>query len=585
MAEERVQRRLAAILIADVVGYSRLMGEDEEGVLAALTGHLCELIAPCINEHRGRLVKTTGDGVLAEFASAVEAVACAASFQEGMAQRNADIPADKRVVFRVGVNLGDVIFQNEDVFGDGVNIAARLEALADPGGVAVSDKVYAEVRNRPEWQFEDLGLQEVKNITAPVRAFSLRRQTASGAAKGRGDQRRPGYPEKPSIAILPFANMSGDPEQEFFTDGMTEDIITGLSRFKELFVISRNTTFRFKGEQVDIQRFARDIGVQYVVEGSVRKAGDRVRITVQLIDAESDHHLWAERYDRKLEDIFSIQDDVTSSIVAILPGRVQAAAHDRAEHKPTENMVAYECVLTGKILHHRSTIEDNTEALRAIDRAIALDPKFAHAHAWKACTLGQNWTYGWCDNREETWRQVLKELQVALALDDNDSDVHRILAACHVIHGDLEKAVYHQDRALSLNPNDDLTVVQQGEILTWIGRPEEGIKWIKDAMRLNPYHPERYWSHLGRAYFVAHHYEEAIESFRRIAVLDHTHHGFMATSYAYLGDDGAAGGHVREVLNLEPAFSTARYLETMHYQHDADIVHHRDGLLKAGLPE
>jgi adenylate cyclase len=585
MAEERVERRLAAILIADVVGYSRLMGEDEEGVLAALTGHLSELIEPCIKEHRGRLVKTTGDGVLAEFASAVEAVACAASFQEGMARRNADIPADKRVVFRVGVNLGDIIFQNEDVFGDGVNIAARLETLADPGGVAVSDKVYAEVRNRPEWQFEDLGPQEVKNIAAPVRAYSLRRQTASGAAKDRENQRSPGLPEKPSIAILPFANMSGDPEQEFFTDGMTEDIITGLSRFKELFVISRNSTFRFKGKPVDIQKFARDLGVQYVVEGSVRKAGDRVRITVQLIDAESDHHIWAERYDRKLEDIFSIQDDVTSSIVAILPGRVQAAAHDRVEHKPTENMAAYEYILAGKLLHHRSTIDDNAEALRAIDRALALDPKFAHAHAWKACTLGQTWTHGWCEDREKTWQQVLEELQAALALDENDSDVHRILAACHVVHGDLDRAVYHQDRALSLNPNDDLTVVQQGEILTWIGQPEEGAKWIKEAMRRNPYHPERYWNHLGRAYFVAHRYDEALESFRHISALDHAHHAFMAACYAYLGDAAAAKSHVEEALKLQPAFSVGSYIETMHYQQDVDRAHHREGLLKAGLPE
>ena len=585
MAEERVQRRLAAIIVADVVGYSRLMGEDEEGVLAALTGHLSELIEPSIAEHRGRLVKTTGDGMLAEFASAVDAVACAASFQEGMARRNADIPVDKQLVFRIGVNLGDIIVQSEDVFGDGVNIAARLEALADPGGIVISDKVYAEVRNRPEWRFDDLGPREVKNIAAPVRAFSLSRQTAAGAAEDRPRRRNPGHPEKPSIAILPFTNMSGDPEQEFFTDGMTEDIITGLSRFKELFVISRNSTFRFKGKAVDIQKFARELGVQYVVEGSVRKAGDRVRITVQLIDAETDHHLWAERYDRKLEDIFAIQDDVTSSIVAILPGRVQAAAHDRVEHKPTENMVAYEYVLAGKLLHHRSTIDDNAEALRALDRALALDPKFAHAHAWKACTLGQTWTHGWCEDREDTWQQILDELQEALALDDNDSDVHRILAACHLIHGEHEKAVYHQDRALSLNPNYDLTVVQQGEILTWIGRPEEGLKWIKEAMRLNPYHPERYWNHLGRAYFVARRYGEALESLRHIAVLDHTHHALMAACCAYAGDSAAAKTHVEEVLNREPAFSVGSYLETLHYQHDADAAHHREGLAKAGLPE
>jgi adenylate cyclase len=389
---------------------------------------------------------------------------------------------------------------------------------------------------------------------------------------------------RPSIAVLPFTNMSGDPEQEFFADGMTEDIITELSRFRHLFVISRNSTFKYKGRAVSIPEFAQELGVQYVLEGSVRKAGNRVRVTVQLIDAETDRHIWADRYDRQLEDIFAIQDEMTASIVAILPGRVDAASHERAVRKPTENMEAYELLLAGKVLHHRSTPETNIEALKMLDRAIALDGNFAQAHAWRACTLGQSWVHDWCSDREETWQNVIKELQIALALDDNDSDVHRILAAVHVAHDEHEKAEYHQARALSLNPNDDLVVVQNGEILTWLGRPEEGIEWIKEAMRRNPYHPERYWNHLGRAYFVARNYAEAIEAFSRITNRDHTHHAFLAASYAQLGDDDAAAAAAKDVMRLDPEFSAGRFIETQHYKNEEDRAHHRESLLKAGLP-
>ena len=310
--------------------------------------------------------------------------------------------------------------------------------------------------------------------------------------------------------------MSGDPEQEFFADGLTEDIITELSRFRELLVISRNSVFVHKGKAVRVQEVAREFGVQYVVEGSVRKAGNRVRVTVQLIDAETDRHVWAERYDRELEDMFAIQDEMTSAIVATLPGRVEAATHERAKRKPTDNMAAYECVLAGKVLHHRSTPEDNAEAQRLLDRAIALDPEYAHAHAWRACVLGQTWVNGWCEDRDATWDRVVAGLQTALALDDNDSDVHRILAAVSLAHGEHDKARYHQERALGLNPNNDLIVVQQGELLTWLGRPEDGIEWIRKAMRLNPHHPERFWNHLGRANFVARRYAEAVEAFSRI---------------------------------------------------------------------
>jgi len=384
--------------------------------------------------------------------------------------------------------------------------------------------------------------------------------------------------------VLPFANMSGDPEQEFFADGLTEDIITELSRFHDLLVISRNSTFVYKGKAVKVRDVAREFGVDYVIEGSVRKAGDRVRVTVQLIDAETDRHIWAERYDGELKDIFAIQAEMTRAIAATLPGRVEAATHDRANRKPTDNMAAYECVLAAKVLHHRSNRDDNARAQLLLDRALELDANYAHAHAWKACVLGQTWVYSWCADRDATFQQVASELETALALDDHDSDVHRILAALNLNRDDHDKATYHQERALALNPNYDLVVVQQGELLTWLGRPEEGIDWIRKAMRLNPYHPERFWSHLGRAYYCAEKYAEAAEAFSRVTRPDHTHHAFLAAIFAQMGNAIAAGAHAAEVLKREPAFSVANHLSTQHYKRGLDRQRYEAGLLGAGLP-
>jgi adenylate cyclase len=325
--------------------------------------------------------------------------------------------------------------------------------------------------------------------------------------------------------------------------------------------------------------------VDYIVEGSVRKAGDRVRVTVQLIDGETETHLWAERYDRKLEDIFAIQDEVTSFVAATLFGRVEAARQDHVQRKHTENMAAYEHVLTGKVLHHRSKRDANAEALRHLNRAIELDPNYAHAHAWRACVMGQAWGYNWCEDKRVAEREILNELQKALSLDDNDADVHRILAAANVTFNEHDKAAYHQDRALSLNPNSELIVVQQGELLTWLGRPEEGIEWIRRAMRLNPYHPERFWSHLGRAQYTARAYADAIASFSKLTAPDHTHHAFLAASSAQLGNRTAAAAHAREVVEREPTFTAQTFLQTLHYRQPADAEHLREGLIKAGLPE
>ncbi len=578
------ERRLAAILAADMVGYSRLMETDETGTLARLKTHRLELVDPAIAKNKGRIIKTTGDGMLVEFQSIADAVQCAAEIQRRMARRNADVSPARWIQFRIGINLGDVIVDEGDIFGDGVNVAARLQELAAPGGICVSAAVRDQVGDRLDVAFEDLGEQSVKNIVRPIRIFRVLLDKEPGPrSEGAADQ--PSTATKPSLVVLPFVNMSGDPEQEFFVDGLTEDIITELSRFRDLLVISRNSAFVHKGKAVKVQDIAREFAVHYVVEGSVRKAGDRVRVTVQLIDAETDRHVWAERYDRKIEDIFAIQDEVTCAIVGTLPGRIEAAGHDRVKRKPTQNMAAYEYVLTGKILHHRSTRDDNAEAQRMLDRAIALDSKYAHAHAWKACVVAQTWVNNWCEDRKRTWGQVVDEAQIALALDDNDSDVHRILAAVNLAHGDHEKARYHQERALSLNPNNDLILVQQGELLMWLGRPQDGIEWIRKAMRLNPYHPERFWNHLGRAYYTARQYPEAVEALSRLTRPDHTHHAFLAAALAQLGDKTAAAAHAQEVVRKEPDFSIQRYLSTLHYQLDSDRDHLRDGLLKAGLPE
>jgi adenylate cyclase len=584
MEPQRSERRLAAILAADMVGYSRLMEADETGTLARLKTHRLELVDPAIAGSRGRIIKTTGDGMLVEFQSVADAVQCASEIQRRMARRNADVPPEQRIQFRIGINLGDVIVEDGDIFGDGVNVAARLEALASPGGICVSGAVRDQVGDRLDVAFEDLGEQIVKNIARSIRVFqvvleSVPEARASAAAASSSAA------TKPSLVVLPFLNMSGDPAQEFFADGLTEDILTELSRFHELLVISRNSAFVYKGKSAKVRDIARDFGVQYVVEGSVRKAGDQVRVTVQLIDAETDRHLWAERYDRKIEDIFALQDEITGAIVATLPGRIEAAGHDRAKQKPTDNMAAYEYVLTGKVLHHRSTREDNVEAQRLLNRAVALDPKYAHAHAWKACVLGQCWVNNWCDDRPGTLQAVQDELQIALRLDDNDSDVHRILAAVNLIRGDHAKAQQHQERALRLNPNNDLIVVQNGELLTWLGEPLEGIEWIRKAMRLNPYHPERFWSHLGRAHYTARQYAEAVAAFSRLSRPDHTHYAFLAAAQAQMGDATAAAAHAREVLLAAPSFSIARHVATLYYKRGSDREHFRDGLVRAGLPD
>jgi len=580
------EHRLAAILAADMVGYSRLMEADERGTLARLRTHRIELIDPAIAKNRGKIIKTTGDGMLVEFQSVADAVRCAVEIQERMRRRNADVADDRRMEFRIGINLGDIIFEDGDIYGEGVNVAARIEQLADVGGICVTAAVHGQVDGRVEARFEHLGEKLLKNIARPVELYRVLLDVPGKEDEaGKARPAKQAAASKPTVAVLPFANMSGDAEQEFFVDGLTEDILTELSRRRELFVISRTSTFVYKGQAANLREVAQKLGAQYLVEGSVRKSGDRLRITVQLIDTATDAHIWAERYDRRIDDIFAIQDEITSAIVATLPGRLEAAQHDQLARKKPSSMAAYECVLAAKVLHHRSTREANMEAQGFIARALELDPDYGHAHAWRGCILGQSWGYGWCEDKAATFSEVTAELQRALALDENDADVHRILAAVCITKGDLTRARYHQDRALALNPNYDLVVVQMGELLTWSGRGEEGVEWILKAMSLNPHHPARFWSHLGKAHFGAKQYGKAIEAFMHLSAMDATQHSFVAACYGWLGDRTAAAAHVARIRDLDPSFSVGNLLATMHYADEADGRHLREGLARAGLAD
>jgi adenylate cyclase len=581
MADERVQRRLAAILAADMVGYSRLIGADEEGTIARQKAHRAEMIDPAIASHGGRIVKTMGDGLLVEFPSVVDAVKCAIAIQRAMSEHEADVPEDRRIQYRVGINLGDIVIDGEDILGDGVNVAARLEGEADPGGICISGDAYRQVLGKIEHAFEDLGELALKNIAAPVRAYRL---TLSSAP----DRPTTGIlplPDKASIAVLPFDNLSGDPEQEFFADGLTEDIITDLSRFPDLVVIARNSSFTYKGRAVKVQDVGRELGVNLVLEGSVRKTSNRVRITAQLIDAANGSHIWAERYDRELVDIFDLQDEITQAIVAVLPGRVATTAAGRLKRKRLGDMAAYDFVLAGKIHHHRFTKDDNIEALRLLGKAIELEPNYATAWAWRACTLGQALDLHYRDDPDTVYRQAIDALEKALELNENDVECHRLLCEVNMEDHQIDQAQLHHDKAFSQNPNDVRLVAQRGELLTWTGKPEEGVVWIKKAIKLDPFGAQ-YRAHLlGRALYAARRYPEALDAFKQIQSPRHTHIADMAACSAQIGDTTAAEARATDVMRLKPNFSAISYVTELPYREASDRAHHHEGLVKAGLPD
>jgi TolB-like protein len=486
LANERVERRLTAILAADVAGYSRLTGLDEEGTHAQLKAHRRALVDPKISEHRGRIVKTTGDGMLVEFASVVDALRCAVEVQRGMAERNAEVPQDKRIEFRVGINVGDIIIIGGDIFEDGVNVAARLEGLAEPGSICVSARVQEDTRNKLDLSFEDAGEQSLKNIDRPVRVYRVR---LSGAAPSS----RPALPlpDRPSIAVLPFQNMSGDPEQEYFADGMVEEIITALSRFRNLFVIARNSSFTYKGRAVDVKQVGRELGVRYVVEGSVRKVGNRVRITGQLVDATTGGHLWADRFDGTLEDIFELQDRVTASVVGVIAPRLEQVEIERARRKPTESLDAYDYYLRGKASFHQATNASISEALGLFYRAIELDPEYAAAYGMAA----------WCYIRRKSNRWMtdpVKEITetarlVRRALDLGREDAVALCTAGHALAyvvGDLDQGAVLLDQAVALNPNLSIALNLAGWVKLFLGELDAAIDFQERAIRLSPRDPQ-----------------------------------------------------------------------------------------------
>ena len=579
MPQPGVERRLAAILSADVVGYSRLMGDDEAGTLGRLKAHRTEFFDPTIAAHNGRIVKLMGDGALVEFASVVAAVDCAAEIQRGMAERNAGEPEAQRIAFRIGVNLGDVIVDGDDIYGDGVNIAARLQEIAEPGGVCISGDAYRQVKGKTDTRFEDLGERAVKNIAEPVRLYRL---TTAAAAPASAEPLA--LPDKPSIAVLPFVNMSGDAEQEYFSDGITEDIITELTRFGELFVIARNSSFSYKGKSVKVQEIGRDLGVAYVVEGSVRKAGNRVRITAQLVEAETGNHVWAERYDRDLEDIFAVQDEITRAIVSILPVRLHGALIESGHRKPTQNLTAYDYFLRGRWVYTQSSGEDRS-ALDLLAKAVEIDPRCAQAYACMAEVYAYSVFTLWPMD-EDPIPLARTNIKRALAVGEGDSFVHAIAAHVYIICGDHDLARSHVERAVAINPNDIWARHAYGIILTYCGEPSDGAKWMVETQRLDPHPPDFLLEMLAECRYLLGEYEALIEIYTRWQNPPLHMYTQLAAAYAQLDRMDESRAAFETYQRLRPpdadfAYYLAAHMRLCKRQEDAD--HWLEGYRKAGF--
>jgi adenylate cyclase len=582
--EPAMDRRLAAIFAADVAGYSRLVGADEEGTLARLTSHRRELIEPKIAEHQGRLVKTTGDGVLAEFASPVKAVRCAIDVQYAMAARNADIPEGKRIEFRIGINLGDVVVEDGDIFGDGVNVAARLENIAEPGTVFISRTVRDFVTDAAELALEDLGERELKNIAKPVQVFRI---AAPAQALAAAQAPVPAVPQKPSIAVLPFTNMSGDAEQEYFSDGMTEDLITDLSKISALFVIARNSSFAYKGKTVKVQEIGRDLGVRFVLEGSIRKSGNRVRITAQLIDAESGGHLWAERFDRDLTDIFATQDEVVEKIVRALAVTLSQGEEKRLGRRGTAKIEAYEAYLRGRQLLSRSTREAIAQARAMYRRAIELDPTYAVPHAGLALTGISNYVSDWTDDPGAELDEAERWARRALELDDSEPVAHMALGGVMLWRRDHDGALAESRRMLELDPNFAQGYSAMALALMYAGHALEALGRFATAMRLDPHYAGIVLHFVAQANFSLGNYGTAVKQLlERIARTPGTDSSRMmlAACYGHLGRIEEARAAWAELLKVNPNFSLEQRARVLPYKDPRDFQRIADGLAKAGLP-
>ena len=626
MTQEGFKRKLTAILSADVIGYSRLMRDSEEATVRDLAAHRV-VLTEIIQQHHGRVVDSPGDNILAEFASVVDAVNCAIKIQEEIRKSNTDNPEDRRMEFRIGINLGDVIEEEGRIYGDGVNIAARVEGIAAAGGIAISGTVYEHIKDKLSLGYHYLGEQNVKNIPEPVEIYQLLTEPADAGKMI--DEKKPKtmkwrwvtsgaialiilvvgaiiiwhyyfraqiesaslekmafpLPDKPSIAVLPFENISGDPEQEYFSDGITEDLITDLSKISGLFVIARNSVFIYKGRTIKIAEVGRELGVRHVLEGSVRKANGRVRITAQLVDATTQGHLWAERYDRDLKDIFALQDEVTQKIVAALAVKLTEDEQERLVRKYTENMEAYDSFLQGMELIHHHTKEANVQARQMYKRAIDLDPKFAAAYALLGLTYSQEWSHGWSQNPQALER-AFELAQAAIALDNSLPFGHAILGEIYLWKKHYEKAVAEQEKAIALSPSDADLISGLGGILNWAGRPEEAIELVKKAMRLNPMYQTEYLWNLGHAYFLRGRYEEAIETLKRARDRNPEYlpvHVYLSASYINQGQQKEARAEAAEASMLSPQTSMEAWKQRLPYKNQAVLERLIDSLRKAGF--
>ena len=588
MPEQRVERKLVAILAADVAGYSRLIGLDEEGTLARLKTLRREVIDPEIASHRGRIVKTTGDGLLIEFASVVDAVRCAVAMQRACVESETALPQDRRIEFRIGVNLGDVVVEGDDILGDGVNVAARLEGIANAGGICISEDVFRQVQGRVEVEFNDLGDQQLKNIARPIRAYSLVLHKAGSIHSAPLP-----LPDKPSIAVLPFQNMSGDPEQEYFVDGIVEEITTAMARLPWLFVIARNSAFTYKGKSVDVKRVASDLGVRYLVEGSVRRAGARVRITGQLIDAATGAHIWADRFDGGLDDIFELQDDVASSIAGAIEPKLRLAEMERARRKPTENLDAYDLYLRALSEFYKVTFKANQEALRLSNQALALDASYAPAAAIAAASWAARKYHAWAPISDENVAQALDLAKTAIELGKDDPDsLSRAGWALSFFTGDLATGSRAVERAMALNPNSAAAWSGRGWLLVWMEEPEQAMECFARAMRLSPLDPWLFSHQYGtaRCHFVMGRLDEALhwadksllEQPRAVNVT-----AFKLAVCGHLGMTHEARNCLDHLRDLRPGFSVATCTgQIIPRGVSARIVElWTEGLRKAGVPE
>ena len=576
-------RKLAAILVSDVVGYSRLAGADEDRTLARLRALRSDLIDPTISVHHGRIVKRTGDGSVIEFRSVVDAVRCALEVQHAMVERNAGVALEKRIEFRIGIHLGDVVEESDgDLMGDGVNIAARLEGIAKPGAICLSEDAYRQVRDKVKEKFVDLGEKELKNIARPVRVYGvpLRPTDASNEPSTILD--------RPSIAVLAFNNMSGDPSQEFIADGITEDVTALLSRLPDFFVIARNTTFTYKGRAVDTRQVARELGVRYVLEGSVQKAGQRIRVTAQLIEANSGNHVWAEKYDRELEDLFVVQDEITHGIFAALKTHLLLAEAELAKRKPPQSLDAWGYTVRAWAKWHYITPENFVDVVALARRAIDLQPDYGPAHAILSAALGFGSFAAFSDDLKEMGRESLAEARKAVELDGDNPDVLLAAGVSNFFLGLLKRSHGLLERAVELNPNNAMACAAFGKSLALFGRPDEGVKLIERAMRLSPRDPQTYlfqaW--LGLCHFFAGRFDEAIQWSERSSWAKPRYVESwlnMAAALAEAGRPEEAGRAIRKARELVPRLSLAIFRRA--YADGTLWPKFIDGVRKAGMPE